>query len=32
LLDQPLDVKLQLLQHHVEIAQLLAEGIMNDRV
>jgi len=32
LLDQPLDVKLQLLQHHVEIARLLAGEIMDEEV
>jgi len=32
LLDQPLDVKLQLLQHHAEIARLLAGEIMDEEV
>lgn len=32
LLDQPIDVKLQLLQHHAEIARLLAGEIMDEEV
>jgi hypothetical protein len=32
LLDQPIDVKIQLLQHHAEIARLLAGEIMDEEV
>jgi len=32
LLDQPIDVKLQLLQHHAEMARLLAEEILVEEV
>ena len=32
LLDQPIDVKLQLLQHHAEIARLLAGEILEEEV
>lgn len=32
LLDELIDVKLQLLQHHTEIARLLAGGIMEEEV
>lgn len=32
LLDQPIDVKLQLLQHHAEVARLLASEILTEEV
>jgi transposase-like protein len=32
LLDQPIDVKLQLLQHHAELARLLAREILDEEV
>lgn len=32
LLDQPINVKLQLLQHHAEMARLLAEEILDEEV